>query len=361
MDRVSLAILLSLLSAGLVSSTGFDRWTLSGDEPTPRRLGGSAPESPLQNDSHSLNVRDFGATGDGTTNDTEAFLKAFAQCSTLNYSSVLVPWPGKYVIWPMDVGSTGCDNVTLVIHGVVMAPEEAGDEFWSIGYLLRFGDMNNVTINGGLEGSINGNAAEWVRSGGPSRVRMRSKGHLPTSRYVLEKQLPSLIRLDNTGLDMYIYNITITNAPGIHIFSESPRISVPLLDGVTIETRTDVKTIGLVNTNSSCMLTRSTVSVGGTSVLLSPGRHQQLRFGSIDTTVFNQGGGIVVAVESGGYFFRYSMYGNVFRSCEAGYRFEAVPGDVGNGTIDRVYVADSVMDNVSIPLVVNAIDQPGKN
>ena len=39
--------------------------------------------------------------GDGTHNDTDAFLKAFRAASqAVNYSSVLVP-AGHYLVWPM--------------------------------------------------------------------------------------------------------------------------------------------------------------------------------------------------------------------------------------------------------------------
>jgi polygalacturonase len=50
-----------------------------------------------------FNVRDFGATGDGTTKDTLAFQKAFDACAASG-SEVLVP-PGKYLISSVQMGA----------------------------------------------------------------------------------------------------------------------------------------------------------------------------------------------------------------------------------------------------------------
>jgi polygalacturonase len=52
---------------------------------------------------HLFNVRDFGATGDGTTKDTVAFQKAFDACAA-NGGLVLVP-PGNYVIGSVQMGA----------------------------------------------------------------------------------------------------------------------------------------------------------------------------------------------------------------------------------------------------------------
>ena len=52
----------------------------------------------------SYNVRDFGATGDGTTKDTRAFQKALDACAVANGGEVLVP-AGKYLIGSIQLGT----------------------------------------------------------------------------------------------------------------------------------------------------------------------------------------------------------------------------------------------------------------
>jgi len=50
------------------------------------------------------NVRDFGATGDGTTKDTKAFQKALDTCAVNGGGDVLVP-AGKYLIGSIQIGN----------------------------------------------------------------------------------------------------------------------------------------------------------------------------------------------------------------------------------------------------------------
>jgi polygalacturonase len=53
---------------------------------------------------HSVfNVRDFGATGDGTNKDTAAFQKAFDTCASRGGGEVVVP-PGNYLIGSVQMG-----------------------------------------------------------------------------------------------------------------------------------------------------------------------------------------------------------------------------------------------------------------
>jgi polygalacturonase len=52
----------------------------------------------------SYNVRNFGATGDGTTKDTAAFQKALDACAVLGGGEVSVP-PGKYLIGSIQMGN----------------------------------------------------------------------------------------------------------------------------------------------------------------------------------------------------------------------------------------------------------------
>ncbi len=55
-----------------------------------------------------LNVRDFGAKGDGSTNDTSAFQTALDRCAALGGGEVLVP-AGDYLIGGIQLRS----NTTL--------------------------------------------------------------------------------------------------------------------------------------------------------------------------------------------------------------------------------------------------------
>ncbi|MGN6366653.1 MAG: glycoside hydrolase family 28 protein [Phycisphaerae bacterium] len=67
-----------------------------------RADGPRLPASPAQ--SHIFNVKDFGATGDGTTVDTAALQKAIKTCVDAGGGRVEVP-PGTYLTGPLQLGS----------------------------------------------------------------------------------------------------------------------------------------------------------------------------------------------------------------------------------------------------------------
>ena len=58
-----------------------------------------------------LNVRDFGATGNGSTLDTAAFQKTLSACKSHPSCLVNVPAPGTYLIWSVVMSSNTTLNV----------------------------------------------------------------------------------------------------------------------------------------------------------------------------------------------------------------------------------------------------------
>ena len=70
----------------------------------PRRVGGV-----LQRPSPIINVRDYGAKGDGVTNDTYAFAQASAYISSVGTGTLLIP-PGKYIVGKQASISGGTAN-----------------------------------------------------------------------------------------------------------------------------------------------------------------------------------------------------------------------------------------------------------
>ena len=66
--------------------------------------GGKSETAPAAPNFSAFNVRDFGATGNGTNLDTTAFQKAFDTCASNGGGEVLVP-PGNYLIGSVQMGS----------------------------------------------------------------------------------------------------------------------------------------------------------------------------------------------------------------------------------------------------------------
>jgi polygalacturonase len=112
-----------------------------------------------------LNVRTFGATGNGTTKDTFAFQKALDVCAAVGGGTVVVP-PGNYLVGSIELKS----HTTLQLEkGATLLGSSDLDDYpivkvrwegkWIDGHraLLSAQDANHIAIVG--PGKISGNPA----------------------------------------------------------------------------------------------------------------------------------------------------------------------------------------------------------
>lgn len=91
------------------------------------------------------NVKDYGAKGDGVTDDTSAVQSAIDDCSTSGGGVVLFPRPGTYILNRIYLK----DNVTLKLDGIQMEDVvlRGTDESTIAGYIVAE-DVNNIGIEG---------------------------------------------------------------------------------------------------------------------------------------------------------------------------------------------------------------------
>jgi polygalacturonase len=112
-----------------------------------------------------LNVRDFGAMGDGTTRDTLAFQQALDRCARLGGGEVIVP-AGVYLIGAIAIGSD--TRLTLDPEATLQGSPDLADYpvtqvrwegKWIKGYigLINALNVDNIGIRG--KGKILGNTA----------------------------------------------------------------------------------------------------------------------------------------------------------------------------------------------------------
>ncbi|KAK4773841.1 hypothetical protein SAY87_028860 [Trapa incisa] len=110
-----------------------------------------------------VNVDSFGASGDGISDDTEAFVKAWnTACSTSN-SVFLVP-PGRiYLVNATSFKGPCADKLVIQIDGTVVAPGEPSNwdpklpRIW-----LDFSKLKGVIFQG--NGVIDGSGSKWWAS-----------------------------------------------------------------------------------------------------------------------------------------------------------------------------------------------------
>lgn len=107
---------------------GLHRWHLSGLDTISAvsvLMSEIKVESPTSKDVLNIDVRNYGAVGDGTTDDSAAFEKAFAAASkAISPATVFVPGPFRYVIANVSLPT----NSTLTGHPAGIQHAPVGEE-----------------------------------------------------------------------------------------------------------------------------------------------------------------------------------------------------------------------------------------
>ncbi|XP_062206304.1 polygalacturonase At1g48100-like isoform X2 [Phragmites australis] len=135
----------------------------SSKSPTPSCGKGSQPppQPPSAGSQGAVfNVVDFGAKGDGVSDDTKAFEGAWAAACKQGASTVLVPPELEFLVGPISFSGPYCKpNIIFQLEGTILAP--TGAKAWGSGLLqwLEFTKLNGIVIQG--NGIINGRGQQW--------------------------------------------------------------------------------------------------------------------------------------------------------------------------------------------------------
>ncbi|KAL8519084.1 hypothetical protein ACS0TY_010139 [Phlomoides rotata] len=120
----------------------------------------TAPPPP---ESTVFDVLDFGAKGDGSTDDTKAFQAAWSAACKIEASVINVPAQYEFLVGPISFSGPYCQhNIIFQLDGTIIAPTSAGP--WGKGLLqwLEFTKLVGLTIRG--SGIIDGNGVVWWQS-----------------------------------------------------------------------------------------------------------------------------------------------------------------------------------------------------
>lgn len=170
---------------------------------------GDGPSGPLLADHHRADVRAFGATGDGTTDDTAAFTRALA---SLGDGGVLVVPPGTYRVEPGAL--TVPSRVAVQGERATLKPFGAGFDLIE----LKGTDvsMTGVTIDG------ENHVVRGVTIVGGSQQVLLARDTvenftLPTdSSDINYNQTPAGIRIEGNGDTITIDGVTVNNVVANH-------------------------------------------------------------------------------------------------------------------------------------------------
>lgn len=199
-----------------------------------------SPPSDGSSDSCIFDVRSFGAVGDGSTDDTEAFRSAWKAACAVESATLLVPADGVFMLTSTIFSGPCQPGLVFQVEGVIMPPD--GPDCWpekdSKRQWLVFYELEGMTLGGG--GTVEGNGEEWWK--------LPCKPHRGPNGSTLPGPCdsPALIRFF-MSCNVTVRDLRIENSPQFHIKFDgcegvhieglsinSPAFS-PNTDGVHIE------------------------------------------------------------------------------------------------------------------------------
>ncbi|OIV98293.1 hypothetical protein TanjilG_16620 [Lupinus angustifolius] len=218
-----------------------------------------------------FNVLDYGASGDGETDDTNAFKAAWDEAcgATKNTPTLLIPIGKTFKLQPVHFkGPCKSQSVHVNLQGIIIAPRRDDDWKWSDNdraTWIRFYDINGLVISGG--GVIDGKGDSWWSC--------KSNKKCPK---------PSALSI-NCCPDLKLMGLTSINSPRNHLsinqcngsFISDLRISAPddspNTDGVDIsESSHMVLQNSIIGTGDDCIAINSGSSfINITGVICGPG------------------------------------------------------------------------------------------
>ncbi|KAG0499088.1 hypothetical protein HPP92_003779 [Vanilla planifolia] len=198
------------------------------------------------------NVLNYGAMGDGNTDDTQAFLKTWkAACGDHNGSVLLVTGKGtrKYLLGKIEFTGPCLSDVNFQIDGELVAP----NKLWTneIDTWIQFRNVPGISVYG--HGSIDGRGFIWWNC--------LSKNQCRYAPYTMEfmgcngLKVNGLSFKDSPGKHLVVYKSNDSILTGLHI--TAPEDS-PNTDGI------------LISDSQHVIITQSTIGVGDDCIAIGP-------------------------------------------------------------------------------------------
>ncbi|CAL9077308.1 unnamed protein product [Musa acuminata var. zebrina] len=220
-------------------------------KPSPTPQPSTSPSPPPPQGGGMFIVLDYGADGDGVTDDTEAFQAAWAAACDGAPSKVIVPSNYEFLVGPISFSGPCKSNVVFQVDGRIIAPS-SGRKAWSSGLLqwLEFRVLKGIRIEG--RGIIEGQGSAWW-SNSSSLLGSEVSGQLPHVK-------PTALRFYGSS-DVTVSGITVRNSPQVHLkFDSCQAVEVtgvtisspgdsPNTDGIHLQ---NSENVFIHNTNLSC-------------------------------------------------------------------------------------------------------------
>jgi polygalacturonase len=285
-----------------------------------------------------LNVREYGAKGDGKTLDTVAIQKALDECGDAGGGTVQFP-SGTYLSKPISLHSS--TTVKLDAGALLQATDETADfinpeRTNSFIAFVSGKNIHDVAIVG--PGTIDGAGAKWWIPAEEARRK--------TPGYTLPR--PKLIII--TGCkNLLVSDVTLQNSPSMHLVPTD-------CENVIISNVTILAPSHSANTDaidpSACknvLITKCHIDVGDDNIAIKAGHKVAGReFACEDITVtdcvFLHGHGMSIGSETSGGVHNVLVTNCTFQDTENGIRIKS--DRRRGGLVENIRYTDITMNNV---------------
>jgi polygalacturonase len=303
-------------------------------------LGLSVALAGAQTTDKVIDIKTYGATGDGKTLDTEAIQRALDECGQAGGGMVRIP-PGKYLSKPITLRA----NTRLEIQdGAVLQARDLPEDFESgergLSAFINARDVNNIAITGG--GAVDGAGFRWWQ---PVREAKKLGEQDKTRR-------PRLIVLSHCQ-NVLVEGVTLRNSPSFHLVPSD-------CENVVITNVSFLAPGNSPNTDamdpSACknvLITRCVVSVGDDNIAIKSGHKVNGREAACEDFVvsdctFLKGHGMSIGSETSGGVRNLLVTNCVFDGTTSGIRIKT--SRERGGTVEDCVYANITMTNVATPV-----------
>ncbi|KAL7152524.1 hypothetical protein ABFS83_04G103800 [Erythranthe nasuta] len=285
-----------------------------------------------------LNIDDFGANGDGITDNTKILQNVWkVACSIPSTVKIVIPKGNSYLVKPIDFPGPCKSNVTLRISGTVVAPRDP--EVWNgsnVHKWLYFHGVKQLTVEG--DGIIDGMGQRWwarsckINESNPCT-------HAPTA--ITFHKCNNLKVRDITLVNSQQMHVAFTNC--VHVAVSGVRVTAPAdspnTDGVHISASTHFELKdAIIGTGDDCIsIVGNSSRVRIKNIVCGPGHG--ISIGSLGKS--NSSAAVRDVVVDGA----------VLTNTENGVRIKTWQG--GSGFARKITFQNIQMHNVSNPIIID--------
>lgn len=381
MKKIIIACIALLLSATLHAQSDYSRYYqgLPKAMPTVQR-----PTFPA----NCVNLKDFGATGDGKTLNTQAFTKAISALSKQGGGRLVVPAG----IWLTGLISLK-DNIDLHLERnalIVFSPNKAdlvpADDD-KAKPCITASKRKNVAITG--EGIIDGNGEYWrpVKRGKVSDTEWNQykamggtitpKGdlwypfdlkHLPNvaaTYEAQEKMRTHLVRFTDCE-NVLVEGVTLRNSPKFHLVPQ--RCNNVIIDNVKVICPWNAQNGDAIDIGNcrNVLVVNNTIDAGDDGICMKGGVGQKgvadgpcENINIQDNIVYHAHGGFVIGSEFSGGMKNIYVHNNTFAGTDTGLRFKSSVGR--GGVTEDIHISNIYMTDIKDEAIVfqcDYVDRP---